>query len=67
MPTPTLAAAQRYLVLHEQYLIQAPPQAEFDEYKALNLRFALRGLSVGSVKAYIRKEQEQCTISAPAQ
>lgn len=60
MPTPSLAACNRYLELHEHYLIQAPAAADFKEYKHLDLQFALRGWSVGSVKAFVRKEQEKC-------
>lgn len=66
MSTPSLIAAERYLVLHETYLIQAPPQAEFDEYKALDLQFALRGWNASAVKNFVRKGQEKCT-SAHAQ
>lgn len=60
MPTPSLTDCYRYLELHKHYLIQAPAKAEFDEYKRLNLQFALRNWSVGSVKAYV-KEQQKCT------
>ena len=63
--TPSLAAATRYLVLHEQYLI-APSKTELAEYKRLDLQFALRGWNVSAVKNFVRKEQQQCT-SAHAQ
>lgn len=60
MHTPSLTACHRYLELHQCYLVPALTEVKFKEYKRLNLQFALLNWSVGSVKAYVRKEQQKC-------